>query len=179
MKTFYAHIILLLLGCSACKTDALSPQEELPAATQEGLNTFGCLVNGEVWVPKPSINPSIHRLTYEYHKGYFQIIAKRNFNDNGTGVRQTIAISIESDTVKVDKVGTYKLDNQREKYGYYSNLELSCSYKTTFEQTGTLEVPQLDTTNHIIAGTFEFTVWTEECDTIRVTDGRFDIKYLQ
>lgn len=52
-----------------------------------------------------------------------------------------------------------------------------CFYDRDVVEKGKLEITKLDTTNHIIAGTFEFTVWKEDCDTIRVTDGRFDIKY--
>ena len=34
-----------LTQCSKCKNDP-APTDQLPAATQTGANTFGCLVNG-------------------------------------------------------------------------------------------------------------------------------------
>lgn len=178
MRVFCFYIMLLLLGCSGCKEGALSPKEELPPATQEGLNTFGCLVNGEVWVPKPSINPAIHKLSYEYLKKeeYFQISATRFFNNNGIGVRQLITITINEG---MTTTGNYILDSPDKRKAKYVDLESGCRHLTDMTQTGTLEITKLDTVNHIIAGTFEFTVWTEGCDTIRVTDGRFDIKYQQ
>lgn len=40
----------LLLIASSCKKDA--NKDKLPPATQTGENTFGCLVNGKVYIPK-------------------------------------------------------------------------------------------------------------------------------
>ena len=40
----------LLLIASSCKKE--SNKDKLPPATQTGENTFGCLVNGKVFVPK-------------------------------------------------------------------------------------------------------------------------------
>ena len=173
MKTLYSYIILLLVGCAACKTDALSPKEELPAATQKGLNTFGCLVNGEVWVPRGSINPSISKFTFYYDDELLNIAATRTIGSKD--IRQTMFLRVKD---MADK-GNYMLSNFEPGGGGYSDINLSCYYETNSTQTGTLTITKLDTTNHIIAGTFAFTVWTEECDTIRVTDGRFDIQYHQ
>jgi hypothetical protein len=41
---------------------------------------------------------------------------------------------------------------------------------------GTLTIIRLDLTKGIIAGTFEFTLAKPGCDTIRVTNGRFNKK---
>jgi len=41
---------------------------------------------------------------------------------------------------------------------------------------GQLTLTRLDEQAGIIAGTFEFTIAKPGCDTIRVTDGRFDKK---
>lgn len=178
MKLFSIYILILLLGCSACKEGLLSPKEELPPATQEGKNTFGCLVNGEVWLPKGGI--TINKLTYDYNptynKNYFQVRAKRYFVDNGKDVSQTLSITIEEEFVETI---AYKLEDPSSSRGRYANLEIPCVLETAPGQPGILAITKLDTVNHIIAGTFEFTVWTEDCDTIKVTDGRFDIKYQQ
>lgn len=41
----------MLLSSASCKKDKAS-EDQLPAATQIGANTLGCLVNGKVFVPK-------------------------------------------------------------------------------------------------------------------------------
>ncbi|MEM1406713.1 MAG: hypothetical protein AAGG59_08065 [Bacteroidota bacterium] len=42
-------------GCSDDEPGSQEPIDQLPPATREGRNTFGCLVNGEAWVTKTSI----------------------------------------------------------------------------------------------------------------------------
>jgi len=41
---------------------------------------------------------------------------------------------------------------------------------------GKLILLKADTINEIFSGTFEFTVVDSQCDTIKITNGRFDIK---
>ncbi len=52
--------LLLAIPCLAlqCNKNKNGPdngneKEQLPPATQSGKGTFGCKVNGEVWVPEP------------------------------------------------------------------------------------------------------------------------------
>lgn len=90
MRAFYLSILLLLFGSSACKTDVLSPKEELPAATQEGLNTFGCLVNGEVWKPRAVLS---NEFTYYYHEKTLNIAAFRKIGSQN--INQGLGFRIE------------------------------------------------------------------------------------
>jgi hypothetical protein len=48
--SFNGFLIILLIANLHCKKSH-PPPNILPAMTQEGKNTFGCMVNGEVWVP--------------------------------------------------------------------------------------------------------------------------------
>ena len=55
-QKFYFHSILLLFvflsfgGCKKHKTN--NSVDQLPPETETGANTFGCLVNGKVFIPK-------------------------------------------------------------------------------------------------------------------------------
>lgn len=49
-------------------------------------------------------------------------------------------------------------------------------YENTYE--GYVKFSKIDTNNYIISGTFEFSTVTEDCDTIRITNGRFDMRYI-
>ena len=50
----------LLLTCllavpllwAGCETTTPTPEQQLPGLTTTGENTFGCLVNGEAWLPE-------------------------------------------------------------------------------------------------------------------------------
>lgn len=105
MKLFPIYIMVLLLSCSGCKEGILSPKEELPPATQEGLNTFGCLVNGEVWVPKGSINPTINKFTFYYDNKLLNIAATRTIG--GKNIRQSMFLRVRDITNQKD----YKLSD--------------------------------------------------------------------
>lgn len=51
---------LILLSTSSCKDDddtPTNPVDQLPPATQTGENTFGCLLDGEVFIPSGGTNP--------------------------------------------------------------------------------------------------------------------------
>lgn len=161
---------ILLLG-SSCKEDDQSPLEQLPPASKEGLNTFGCLVNGKLWLPKgrPTLFQPNFYLTYEpnYAGGTLDIRAYRNLKD--------VEEFIQLGSGYIDKVDTYFLDDPEISLAIYENP--TCYYKST-EQAKIydckLEITKLDLETGIIAGKFEFTLAKQGCDTIRVTEGRFD-----
>ncbi|MGC8751867.1 hypothetical protein [Hydrotalea sp.] len=46
---FIAFIILT--GYSSCRKKTVDPVDQLPPETQNGANTFGCLVNAQVFKP--------------------------------------------------------------------------------------------------------------------------------
>jgi hypothetical protein len=52
MKTLIFFFTAVILSGSSCKKHKpISPVDQLPPETQTGANTFGCLVNGEVFKP--------------------------------------------------------------------------------------------------------------------------------
>jgi hypothetical protein len=60
-----------------------------------------------------------------------------------------------------------------------SDSKGGCEY--TFEEngthcTGTLEITKLALSEKVIAGKFSFTISTPGCETLIVTDGRFDLR---
>ena len=68
MKSFYFIMLLAFTGvCCSCQKDDdsdLPPIEQLPPQTTVGANTAGCLVNGEVLIPKGNANQSTLRCQY-------------------------------------------------------------------------------------------------------------------
>ena len=54
MKTKILKTILLfaVFAFFNCSSNNDTPQDQLPAITQTGANTFGCVINGEVLIPK-------------------------------------------------------------------------------------------------------------------------------
>ncbi len=185
--------ILALLSCSLlglrCENDDglfgnngndknQNEEPTLPPATQSGKGTFGSKVNGEVWVPEGGSfgNPELHA---DYYQDEFFVGAERKVKDDDsyTGM----VIRIEKDFIGE---GTYKLKgnlgNDFDKYASFSNIKSNCEYETDPLNTGKLEITHFDSSKRIVSGRFHYTaVITQgncEKDTIRVTNGRFDIQ---
>lgn len=68
----------LFTACKKTVTPIPTPiVEQLPPATQEGKNTFGCLINGNVWVPYKTDFSRKLEVWYDqfYHLGTLRIIS--------------------------------------------------------------------------------------------------------
>jgi hypothetical protein len=87
------------------------------------------------------------------------------------------------------QIGVYDLNLKEQSYQLtervfqgdwvrYYDSKTSCEYFTTSAHTGILTITHLDKVNYIISGTFEFEVYSADCQkVIKVTDGRFDLHY--
>jgi hypothetical protein len=168
----YSFVLLalcfMLVSSMKCKKDNQDPsKEQLPAITQTGANTFGFLLNGEVWLPKGALLQQKLDLSYDpsFMNGTFNVIARRIvFTSN---INQYIAMGNEG----VNKVGTYPL------FVYFDDSNTKCEYvvdKT--KSVGSLTITKLDLVNKFISGTFEFKLEKSGCPTINATQGRFDLK---
>jgi hypothetical protein len=134
----------------------------------EGKNTFGCLVNGKAWLPKGDngrdnlavgcnselFDLRAYRINSDADWEYFYLFtkligSKRHFELNDT------------------KTGTILFTNNNCTYGRDNNVY----------RKGTLTFTRFDETNLIFAGTFEITLAKPGCDTIKIRNGRFDMKF--
>jgi hypothetical protein len=168
---------LFSMGCHWFEKDDPTPLEQLPAATQTGANTFGCLLNGQAWTPKGRIGlVSNFFLDYDptYRKGTLSVAGYRYLKNDASDVQD---IGLGSDSITAP--GTYPLEDSIHQTVIFLDRKTGCEYLqigTPF-RSGTLTITKLDMTKRIISGTFEFTIFKPGCDTIRATDGRFDGKF--
>ena len=174
MKSTLKYLPLLLLFLFSCKDEDLQP--ELPPATQTGERTFGAYVNGGVWVPKgrPSTFRSNFSLTYEpgYRGGTVNIRAYRITSDD-----PEVKGYIQIGSSHIGSEGIYPLNDSEISLIVFRDSE--CYYNTTEDEVyreGTLEITRLDMEAGVISGKFEFSLAMTGCDTIHVTEGRFDYK---
>jgi hypothetical protein len=171
-------LLAALLGLSQCKkkdADPARPEDQLPPATQTGQHTFGCLLNGQPWTPGGNVGPLNYRLVYDrgYAGGDLEIRAYRYVE----ALRGTQYFIIAG--APVAKVGTYPIDGKTIGVYYKSGVQGSCfEYYNApgLAMNGQLTVSKLDLTQGIVSGTFSFKLWQPGCDTIKVTQGRFDYK---
>lgn len=183
MKKHNALWLLLLALCSlfaGCKKDnaGSTQQDILPPATQTGANTFGCLVNGKVWIPKGysgTGTPNPHTIYATGLNGipYLSIDTRQYEKNNSVG---EIFISFGN----LNHLGFYMASTDF-KFSIGWNTVLANCGMTTLDSTvqswGGGLITKVDIPKQIIAGTFAFKAKRTGCDTVYITDGRFDIKF--
>jgi len=153
--------------------------------TQEGKNTFGCKINGEVWIPF-------------YQCGLIEI---------PNHCKELQSVVTNPDTTSKLPID-FELSVERELKmggGSFSAFYIGATIKTTgnvgnfFDITlikdsvrydpqyplspasNAIVVTKLDTVNQVISGTFNFTLYgpygPANGDSMVITDGRFDVTY--
>lgn len=58
----------------------------------------------------------------------------------------------------------------------YMRIPKPCQL-TDVESSGSMTITKLDRTNRLIVGIFNATLSKAGCDTIKITNGRFDVKF--
>lgn len=164
-----------MLTGAGCKkqVDELS---KLPPITQTGANTFGCLVNGKVFIPKGYSGRGTPncRGIYDFFNGrpYFKVIAERYEENSFDG---EIYFSIDS----CNSIGNYKIKGNKNRFVFGGKFFNNCGisgFDTSTYQSGDLIISKLDLVNGIISGTFHCKIKPNGCDTLFFTGGRFDFK---
>jgi hypothetical protein len=175
----YLASLVLLLGTS-CKKER-SPLEQLPAATQSGANTMGCLVDGELFRPV-SENYGIKPISVSrFSTRDMDIAFTRQEDDAHRGIILFLDLVRGPGTYPLDQVARINFSGSPS-YGYYKTYtpEPDRKYVTGPDVSGQVIITRLDTVAKVVAGTFEFTArQLNGTATVRVTDGRFDLHYPQ
>lgn len=159
-------IAALLLG--SCKKDKVAPKDQLPPATTSGANTFGCLVNGELWKVETASQLVADWTTSDVL--YF--VAGFNSKD---GYKKISLIFPDTTHAFAQKSGVQALVKSGVNGNYASLWPPNKYYGPEKLVSGTVNLSRLDYHAGIIAGTFSFVMAGGPGDTVRVTEGRFDI----
>ena len=177
---------LLCLSCivgwfcfTTCKKD--KPSKNLPPITQEGKNTIGFKVNGEVWTP-------FYKCRYfgdpcgEISARYgppSNVVERFSFGatrDNGQDFSYISILVTEPLTSIGAKYDASVIEYYVSKTG--SNLGKSYT-KSNLNSIGKFEVTKIDTQEQNISGIFSFKLYNTYSgvtDSLEITDGRFDFK---
>ena len=177
MRHWHLSTLMLaaLLGLSQCKKSDPDPADQLPLATQTGQSKVGCLVNGQPWVPVGGGSSKNFFIDYDptLGSGIFSLSAER-YTGKPTGNEYLVVFANP-----FKNAGTYNLGDPLTTRASLNHLEVGCDYDSRDAGTycqGTLTITRLDTQARIISGTFAFTLAKPGCDTLKVTQGRFDKK---
>jgi len=169
--TLYALLLVFpLWGLGGCKNDddnPTNPIDQLPPLTQTGENTFGCLVNG-----KPLSFTKSSQLTAIFQQGQLQFGA----NSEQNGISNSFNLNIIDPLEENIK---YFLGDNFYNVGYSLITDVSsCIYEFDDAINGEITFSKIDRVNYIVAGKFEFSTVTNNCEIVNITEGRFDLKYI-
>lgn len=173
--TFIILVAITLLF-TTCKKDG--PSNILPEATQEGKNTMGMKVNGEVWTPYAPCgfgqNPcgaiSLNFHTPYTRANYLDYALSRKYG----GVNGQLVITSYS-TKPITAIGNC-YDSINVLYDDYANPNGLTTYNKSSKPKGKFIITKLDFAKEIMSGTFECTLYGAT-DSIVITEGRFDCKF--
>lgn len=176
-KILLLFLIPVLLAASCKKENNPNNDDQLPPATQTGANTFGCKVNGKVYIPKGFDGTGTPNPKKIFENGlnglpYLQINAKQY---DQTGQVGNLIIYIDS----LIGTGEYKIYSHKKQIGFGSNLIPSCGILAnddTQYKSGIIQLTKYDLSAGIISGVFSFKIKPSNCDTLFFTEGRFDFK---
>jgi hypothetical protein len=195
MKTHFFSLALFLqlfVACTKNDDNSISSicEDNLPAITTSGANTFGCCINGNLLIPRDGTGTfGGNDDGMSYLGGYPNVtdyyeLDIRDFKSERTG-----KILIHIHQVHINGVGDYVIN---ESNGYnaidglnhnylhcrvFNSITNSYQYYRSYENSGILKITRYDFINGIISGTFSCQVKNSSNpnDSIEIKSGRFDI----
>ncbi|TAE41620.1 MAG: hypothetical protein EAY66_01310 [Sphingobacteriales bacterium] len=175
LKNILVLLCSLLLLSASCKKPSKNPIDNLPPATQTGANTFGCLVNGEVFLPKGSgFGGPVLRCQYVFDNGFYTLYLSAS--NRAQDINKSIRLVIKDIDLSPN---LYVLNNDSTSKGEYStinNLLFTNSYKTTLNNTGNLRINYWNPGKGVLSGNFSFDAVNSIGEKVEIREGRFDVK---
>jgi hypothetical protein len=172
MKTFIITTFIFITSfISSCLTPDDPEPAALPPLTTEGKNTFGCLIDGRVFLPgKRELGAQILSIFFEQNS--LQLQAKAG--------KESVSVICNNITTE----GTYNIPPPPSDGKMYTNNEIgSTCWPIVKLENSKIIITYFDKTARIISGTFEYLNMKPKfasCDTtkvINITEGRFDVKF--
>ena len=178
MKKKLLFILILAFGLTSCDLlkvgdSGTDKEPELPPITTTGENTFGAIVNGDIWLPSSSIRQGAVFQTTEL----ITIFADKEIGD----IDQNFSITIRNESITEGRFEFNSSNKEENRFVEWQDDKSGCFYKAeddSSQYTGSLDVIKLDKTNKIISGTFEFVLSKVGCPMLEIEKGRFDLKYI-
>ncbi|NOQ71614.1 MAG: hypothetical protein GQ574_06420 [Crocinitomix sp.] len=183
---YFYFVLFLLAGLTACKKPPVEPEPTepvMPPLTHQGLNTFGCYVDGELFVAGGAeTHWDLPPILGSFNEGTKKLIIRASSYSN---VEDDVSEHIDFRAYLTDNTANYNYTfNEEDGSDGYTNLWGDrCDYYfrtiSDFDH-GQLAITYLDEEENIIAGTFYMNLVNENCENdtlMKITDGRFDFHY--
>lgn len=171
MKKIFIILFLVVIACHGDDDNPVAQIDLLPPATQTGENTFGCLLDGEAFLPGNTQNPL--DCVYQFVGGeyYFSLQCNRRIDS------YLVRLGCGTEKLQIYESQTYNLEQKSEgnAYGKYF-FETSLNYTTQME-TGEMTITKLDLENNVVSGTFWYDIKDQDGVVHKIREGRFDMQF--
>lgn len=188
---FFLAFLMCITGCQKDDASDSHLPDELPPITQSGEQTFGCLLNGEIWIPKHYSNsivnpPVVLEANWDIWNGSILNVYANHFRnrDDENSPREVLGFSINiNDNVAKDTM--YLQHKIEPSHFFYEKDQIAISqfkvYISIENSSSWIYFSRLDTINRVASGTFSIDLLNYEDktdnDTIQIRDGRFDVRF--
>lgn len=169
----------LWLNClllTQCKKNASAPA--LPPETTSGANKAGCLVDGQVLVPRDAGGRSGTNLAFRLSTTASEATFSLSILDQGDSSGPFVEIKADSLVLEEGKSYSFSASPHRGVVQGNCFTNGGGVYSTTAAGAGTLTITRLDRQAKLLAGRFEF-IGTDKTTgkQLHVTAGRFDFQH--
>ena len=175
IQTIPLTALLFLCFCFAeCHKNKTPPPDNpygLPNATQTGANTFACRLNNVNFIANG-------KQSYPLLVGA-QIISDTLFVGGSKSGNASWTLLLQINRA-LSQGELYYIDSVNQSIKLIADSScLGITYNITQKNatSGIIQLTKLDTSKKIVSGSFSCVIPIESCDSLRVTDGRFDIIY--
>lgn len=180
-KILLLFLFSLILSC--CDKDdnpiPTNPIDQLPPATQTGANTFGCLLDGEIF--KPGLTNNSYNCFYQLVDGEYFFSVSANYQKNG--ILKSLGLGTTKKSIAEGQTLTLieRIDGNASASYFIGNNNTGVVeiYNTSQINTGELKITKLDFTNNIVSGTFWYDVKDNQGVIHQIRDGRFDMQFTE
>jgi hypothetical protein len=190
MKNLITILFVALL--SSCSDDSNNPESQLPPITHTGENTFGCLIDGRIFIPRDGTG------TWAGPDNAVSIYGDPTGNNQYTEIevrdyksQRTAKLLIHIQNLHQIGIGNYvinesngmsSIDGPNHTYLYcrvFNQSTNSYQYYRSYENSGSINITRYEITPNVsffISGTFNCSVKNsaDPNDVIEITNGRFD-----
>jgi hypothetical protein len=171
--------LFFLASCKKEKNQNTTDIPGLPPVTETGANTLGFLLNGVPWVPAG--NNGTANLSIDFDPGFNNgIVNIAAYSAKNLQISQLVLFIKDSLNSLSVFPFSYKIGKAFLGGVIFTDTN-SCerhSEDSTNYCSGVIRISKLDWTNNIITGVFECKLFNPNCgDTIKITNGRFDMKF--
>ncbi len=168
-KNFFPLLVLFAIISFQCKKSI--QEDQLPPITTVGANTFGCLINGNVWLPgRPAMSIILHSENKLVVAEDFENYSMNGIRIDANYFKSHASTGLGMDLDNIKDTGTYHI--------YNIGFDDTIGYGPPKDSFAVVKILRCDTIQKIISGTFSFIgTNTQFNKTLNITDGRFDLHY--